>query len=109
SPIPSPATLSCLTTRGADVAFGWSQKSAELERPMLGCRRTRVSIPVMAERTSEHGLAAPIERLSIELTNRCGKACWFCYNHSQPGGGTRWTPDELVAFAADCASHGVKS
>jgi hypothetical protein len=20
------------------------------------------------------------DRLSIELTNRCAKACWFCYN-----------------------------
>jgi hypothetical protein len=22
--------------------------------------------------------------ISIELTNRCGKACWFCYNASTP-------------------------
>src|SRR5262249_22455657 len=49
-----------------------------------------------------------VERLSIELTNACAKACWFCYNHSQPGGGTRWTADELVAFVGDCAAHGVK-
>jgi MoaA/NifB/PqqE/SkfB family radical SAM enzyme len=51
----------------------------------------------------------PIERISIEVTNRCTKACWFCYNHSLPGGGTRWTADELVAFVNDCADHGVKA
>jgi len=34
----------------------------------------------------------PLERVSIEVTNRCAKACAFCYNHSLPGGGTRWTP-----------------
>jgi len=50
-----------------------------------------------------------LDRISIEVTNRCAKACDFCYNHSLPGGATRWTPDELVAFAADCAAHGVKA
>lgn len=48
-----------------------------------------------------------IERLSIELTNQCGKACWFCYSRSAPGGGTRWTADELVRLVVDCARHGV--
>src|SRR5215208_5298906 len=51
----------------------------------------------------------PFELISIEVTNRCGKACWFCYNHSLPEGDTRWTPDELVSFATDCAGHGVKA
>ncbi len=51
----------------------------------------------------------PLELVSIEVTNRCGKACWFCYNHSQPEGGTRWTADELVDFVRDCAAHGVKA
>jgi sulfatase maturation enzyme AslB (radical SAM superfamily) len=51
----------------------------------------------------------PFERVSVELTNRCGKGCWFCYNHSLPDGDTRWTPDELVAFVTDCANHGVKA
>lgn len=50
-----------------------------------------------------------VERVSIEVTNRCAKACAFCYNDSRPGGDTRWTPDELVAFASDCAAHGVKA
>jgi hypothetical protein len=51
----------------------------------------------------------PIDRISIEVTNRCAKACWFCYSRSQPAGETRWTPDELVAFVQDCAAHGVRA
>src|SRR5258708_33211157 len=51
----------------------------------------------------------PFERISIEVTNRCAKACSFCYNHSLPEGDTRWTTDELVAFVRDCAAHGVKA
>ncbi len=50
-----------------------------------------------------------LDRISIEVTNRCAKACWFCYNHSLPEGGTRWTADELVSFVRDCAAHGVKA
>jgi MoaA/NifB/PqqE/SkfB family radical SAM enzyme len=50
-----------------------------------------------------------LDRISIEVTNRCAKACWFCYNHSAPDGTTRWTPDELVAFVTDCAANGVKA
>jgi MoaA/NifB/PqqE/SkfB family radical SAM enzyme len=50
-----------------------------------------------------------LDRISLELTNRCAKACWFCYNHSQPGGDTRWTVDEVVNFVRDCAAHGVKA
>jgi hypothetical protein len=50
-----------------------------------------------------------IELVSIELTNRCAKACWFCYNHSAPEGGSRWSVDEVVAFVRDCAAHGVKA
>lgn len=49
------------------------------------------------------------ERISIEVTNRCAKACWFCYNHSQPAGETAWRAEELVAFVRDCAAHGVKA
>ena len=51
----------------------------------------------------------PPELISIELTNRCAKACWFCYNHSQPEGDTRWAVDEVVGFVRDCAAHGVKA
>jgi molybdenum cofactor biosynthesis enzyme MoaA len=50
-----------------------------------------------------------LDRLSVELTNRCSKACWFCYNASQPGGATSWTVEELLAFAGDCADHGVRA
>jgi MoaA/NifB/PqqE/SkfB family radical SAM enzyme len=50
-----------------------------------------------------------LDRISIEVTNRCAKACWFCYNESRPGGDTHWTPDELVTFVRDCAGHGVKA
>jgi organic radical activating enzyme len=54
-------------------------------------------------------LPVTIERLSIELTNRCKKACWFCYNASAPGGETVWTADEVVRFALDCAEHGTRA
>jgi MoaA/NifB/PqqE/SkfB family radical SAM enzyme len=50
-----------------------------------------------------------IERISIEVTNRCAKACWFCYNHSHPAGDEDWTADQLVSFVEDCAANGVKA
>jgi MoaA/NifB/PqqE/SkfB family radical SAM enzyme len=50
-----------------------------------------------------------VERLSIEVTNKCAKACWFCYNHSHAEGATEWTPDELVGFVTDCAARGAKA
>ncbi len=50
-----------------------------------------------------------LERISIELTNQCPKACSFCYNHSDPRGQTAWQVHELVEFVSDCARHGVKA
>jgi sulfatase maturation enzyme AslB (radical SAM superfamily) len=50
-----------------------------------------------------------IERLSIELTQRCSKACWFCYSGSTPLGSTRFERDELLAFVGDCAANGVRA
>jgi MoaA/NifB/PqqE/SkfB family radical SAM enzyme len=50
-----------------------------------------------------------IELVSIELTNACAKACWFCYNHSSAAGQTRWRPDDVVSFVRDCAANGVKA
>jgi sulfatase maturation enzyme AslB (radical SAM superfamily) len=50
-----------------------------------------------------------IELVSIELTNACGKACWFCYNHSHAAGQSRWPPDDVVSFVRDCAANGVKA
>ncbi len=52
---------------------------------------------------------SPIDRISVEVTHACAKACWFCYNGSHPDGAEGWTPDELVDFAADCALEGVKA
>lgn len=51
----------------------------------------------------------PLDRISIELTNRCAKACAFCYNHSRPDGYTRWEASDVVRFVRDCAEHGVKA
>lgn len=50
-----------------------------------------------------------LERVSIELTNQCPKACSFCYNHSGPAGHTAWQVDELTGFVSDCAASGVKA
>lgn len=50
-----------------------------------------------------------LERISIELTNQCGKHCHFCYNHSHPTGATQWEVDELVDFVTDCALAGTKA
>jgi MoaA/NifB/PqqE/SkfB family radical SAM enzyme len=50
-----------------------------------------------------------LERISIEVTNSCSKACWFCYNASRPEGETRWSAEEIVAFVTDCAAHGIKA
>ncbi|MCA9705182.1 MAG: radical SAM protein [Myxococcales bacterium] len=50
-----------------------------------------------------------LERLSLELSQRCSKACWFCYSRSSPQGQRRWTDDEVVALIEDCARHGVRS
>lgn len=50
-----------------------------------------------------------IERLSIEVTNRCSKQCNFCYNHSHPSGNTTWTPDELISFVLDCVESGTQA
>lgn len=50
-----------------------------------------------------------IERLSIELTNRCSKQCHFCYNNSHAAGKTTWSSDEVVSFVLDCAKSGTKA
>jgi hypothetical protein len=50
-----------------------------------------------------------IDRISIELTNRCAKACWFCYNASAPDRPTCWEPGDVVDFATDCARNRVKA
>lgn len=50
-----------------------------------------------------------IERMSIEVSRYCTKACWFCYNASGPGGSSLWSADDIVAFVEDCAGHGVRA
>ena len=50
-----------------------------------------------------------IELLSIDLSNYCSKQCLFCYNHSRREGNTLWKPQEVIDFASDCISHGVKA
>ena len=49
------------------------------------------------------------ERISLELSNACRKACWFCYSASSPGGASAWTADDVVALVDDCATHGLRA
>jgi hypothetical protein len=53
--------------------------------------------------------AVEVERVSIELTQRCKKACWFCYSESHPKGGIKFRPKEVTAFVRDLAAHGVRA
>lgn len=50
-----------------------------------------------------------IKLLSIDLSNYCTKSCPFCYNRSSPEGNILWEPQEVISFALDCISHGVKA
>lgn len=50
-----------------------------------------------------------IEILSIDITNRCGKECSFCYNASGSRNNGMWRGREVIAFAADCVRNGVKA
>ncbi|MBS1990142.1 MAG: radical SAM protein [Cyanobacteria bacterium SZAS LIN-3] len=50
-----------------------------------------------------------MERISIELTNQCAKACSFCYNGSAPEGRLSWAADELVEFLESCVAGGIKA
>lgn len=50
-----------------------------------------------------------LERISIELSTLCDKACAFCYSHSSPQGGPSWDLDALTSFAIDCASNGIRA
>jgi len=50
-----------------------------------------------------------VERLSIELTDRCSKACAFCYAGARPEGARAWAPDDVVALLRDCARQGTRA
>lgn len=50
-----------------------------------------------------------LDRVSVEPSNRCGKACAFCYNGSNPAGADVWDVADLIDFARSCARHGVRA
>ncbi|PRP97343.1 radical SAM protein [Enhygromyxa salina] len=54
------------------------------------------------------GLETP-ERVSLELSRRCAKACGFCYNASEPSARDEWHPDEVIGFARSLVRHGTKA
>lgn len=51
----------------------------------------------------------PIERISIDLSNYCSKACVFCYNGSSSVGQTLWQPNEVIKLVSDCVQNGTKA
>lgn len=50
-----------------------------------------------------------IERLSIDLSNYCSKACNFCYNQSSTSGATFWNADDVISLALDCIHNGTQA
>jgi hypothetical protein len=50
-----------------------------------------------------------VERLSVELSQRCQKACSFCYSASHAEGDTRWAEDDAVHLVTDCAANGTRA
>jgi len=50
-----------------------------------------------------------LQRLSIDLSNRCGKACDFCYNGSFAGGNVVWQPQEVIDLVDDCVNNGLQA
>jgi hypothetical protein len=50
-----------------------------------------------------------VERLSVELSQRCGKACSFCYSASHAEGDTRWTEEDVVRLVTDCVANGTRA
>ena len=49
-----------------------------------------------------------VDRVSIEPSRRCSKACSFCYNASDPAGDGAWSVADVVDLARDCAAGGVR-
>lgn len=54
-------------------------------------------------------MQSKLERISLDVSNQCSKACNFCYNHSTPAGRTEWLPSEIINLATDCSENGVKA
>ena len=50
-----------------------------------------------------------LQRLSVDLSNRCSKACDFCYNHSSANGNVVWHSQEVVDLVKDCVKNGLQS
>ena len=50
-----------------------------------------------------------MERLSVELTDRCAKACTFCYAGATPAGARAWALEDVLALVRDCAAHGTRA
>ena len=50
-----------------------------------------------------------IKIVSIELTNKCAKQCFFCYNESKKTGDTLWKVTELVKLVKDLSNNGVEA
>lgn len=53
-------------------------------------------------------MTSTVDRISVEPSRFCSKACSFCYNASNASEASMWAPDDLVAFARSCAAGGVK-
>ncbi|MEM7606897.1 MAG: radical SAM protein [Myxococcota bacterium] len=49
------------------------------------------------------------ERLSLELTRRCRKACAFCYNGSGPVPSDEWRPEEVATLVQALQAHGLRA
>ena len=50
-----------------------------------------------------------LQRISIDLANRCSKACDFCYNRSFAEGKIEWQPQEVINLVKDCVKNGLQS
>ena len=50
-----------------------------------------------------------LQRISIDLSNRCSKACDFCYNRSFAEGKVVWQPQEVIDLVKDCVENGLQA
>lgn len=50
-----------------------------------------------------------VDRISLDLSNFCTKACDFCYNNSSSSGLNMWKTNEVIELALDCSINGVKA
>jgi len=50
-----------------------------------------------------------LERISIELSQRCSKGCPFCYAGGSVDGETHFSASDVLALVRDAAAHGVRA